>query len=133
MWYEWAGYAFENICMKHVEKIREALELQHIGCTVSSWKFIPKSGEQSNGAQIDLLFDRDDEVITLCEIKFSDKPCSITKEYAKSLVQKMDVFQASTKTSKQLMLAMICTQGLKPNLWSEDLVQAVVTLEDLFV
>jgi AAA+ ATPase superfamily predicted ATPase len=131
-WYEWAGYSFENICIKHVEKIRDALELQHVGCTVASWKYIPKPGEKSTGAQIDLLFDRDDNVITLCEIKFSDKAYSITKEYAKSLAQKMDVFQTRVKTDKQLMLALIASNGLKHNLWSEDLVQAVVTLDDLF-
>ncbi|MFA6037872.1 MAG: ATP-binding protein [Legionellales bacterium] len=131
-WYEWAGYTFENICMKHVEKIRQALELQYIGCTVATWKFIPKPGEKVNGAQIDLLLDRDDGVITLCEIKFSDKPYAIDKDYAKSLIQKMDVFQSRTQSHKQLMLAMITTHGLKNNLWSEDIVQGVVTLEDLF-
>lgn len=131
-WHEWAGYSFENICFKHAEYIRSALGLQHIACEIASWKHFPKRGEKSDGAQIDLLFDRDDGVITLCEIKFSDKPYSITKDYAKSLARKLDVFQSQTKTPKQLMLAMITAGGFKENLWSEDLVQSVVTVESLF-
>ena len=61
------------------------------GCTVASWKYIPKPGEKANGAQIDLLFDRDDGVITLCEIKFSDKAFTIDKDYAKTLANKVEV------------------------------------------
>lgn len=132
-WYDWAGYSFENICIKNAEKIRQALELQYIACSIASWKFISKLGEKSDGAQIDLLFDRDDGVITLCEIKFSDKPYVIDKEYAKTLVKKLEVFQLRTGTQKQLMLIMIAANGLKKNLWSEDLIDGVITLEDLYI
>ena len=57
-WNAWAGYAFENVCMKHIEEIRDALGLTHIGCVVSNWRFISEAGSKLNGAQIDLLYDR---------------------------------------------------------------------------
>ena len=66
------------------------------------------------------------------EIKFCDKPYVIDKEYAKSLAKKLDVFQTRTATKKQLMLIIIAANGLKKNLWSEDLVDGVVTLEDFY-
>lgn len=131
-WYEWAGYSFENICMKHAEKIRQALDIQYVACSIASWKFLSKPGVNSDGAQIDLLFDRDDGVITIFEIKFADKMYTIDKEYAKNLAKKIDVFQTNTATKKQIMLVMIAANGLKQNLWSEDLIGGVVTLEDLF-
>lgn len=131
-WYSWAGYSFETICIKHAEQIRKALGIQNIGCTVASWRYLPKKGEKIDGAQIDLLFDRDDDAITICEVKFSNKEYVIDKAYAKNLLKKMELFESRTKTKKQLFLAMIVASGLKANLWSEDLVNAVVVLEDLF-
>jgi uncharacterized protein len=131
-WYDWAGYSFENICIKHVEKIRQALELQYVACSIASWRYISKPGVKTDGAQIDLLFDCDDGVIRLFEIKFSGKAYSIDKEYAKALAKKIDVFQAQTATTKQLMLIMIAANDLKKNIWSEDLIDGVVTLKDLF-
>ena len=61
----WAGYAFENICFKHIDQIRKALELQAISCEIGNWRFIPPKGKKDSGAQIDLLFDREDGIITL--------------------------------------------------------------------
>ena len=86
----------------------------------------------SSGAQIDLLFDRNDDAITLCEIKYADKPFVIDKTTAKAIANKADVFLSQTKTKKQLFTVLITTCGLKANLWSEDIVDAEVTLEDLF-
>lgn len=127
----WSGYAFESLCLKHVELIRQALNLQHTACTVSNWRYRPQQGSDESGAQIDLLFDRDDDTITLCEIKYSDKPYKISKEYAKSLAHKIDLFIKMTKTKKRVELALITSAGFQPNLWSEDLISASVNLSDL--
>ncbi len=132
-WHSWSGYAFESICMKHTEQIRAALDLQQIGCDVASWKYLPKHGDKADGAQIDLLFDRDDDAITLFEIKFTKNLYVIDKAYAKQLINKMEVFEKQTKTQKQLFQAMITTQGIKPNVWSEDLIHYTVTINDLFI
>ncbi len=130
-WRSWSGYAFESLCQKHSDKISQAL---HISATSipATWRYIPTKHSPDHGAQIDLLFDRDDDAITLCEIKYTETPFSIDKAYAQRLLQKMEIFRARTKTSKQLFFALISASGLKPTLYSEDLINAIVTPEDLF-
>ncbi|MDN3506971.1 MAG: ATP-binding protein [Simkaniaceae bacterium] len=129
----WAGYAFENVCLKHIHQIQGALGLERIACKTGTWRFIPKKGGAEEGAQIDLLFDREDGVITICEIKYSDKLFALDKQYAKKLMKKMDIFEEKFRTQKELFLALITTVGLKKTAWAEEMVQDVVTLKDLFV
>ena len=129
----WAGSAFENVCLKHTYQIRRALRIEKIACKAGRWHFFPKKGSDKQGAQIDLLFDREDGIITICEIKYSNKPFIIEKDYGKQLVNKIEVFEQLIKPNKQIFLAMVTTLALKPNLWSEELIQNQVTLADLFV
>ncbi len=128
----WAGYVFETICLKHVDQIREALEIQTISSDCGSWRFISTKGSKEMGAQIDLLFDREDGIITLCEIKYSENMFSVDKDYAKVLKNKIEIFSAHFKTHKQIFMALVTTVGLKSSIWSEDLIQSTVTLDDLF-
>ena len=130
-WRSWSGYAFESICHKHSTQISEALGISATSVP-STWRYIPSKGAKEFGAQIDLLFDRDDDAITLCEIKYTDMPFAIDKSYAANLLRKIDVFRARTTTTKQLFLAIISASGLKKTMYSEELVNAVVTLDDLF-
>lgn len=130
-WHSWSGLAFESLCYKHLSQIRKALELSPTAIP-NTWRYAPLKGSQENGAQIDLLFDRQDDSITICEIKYTEQPFSIDKEYAKKLQQKIDVFKKITKTTKQIFLAMISANGLKKTMYSEELVDGVVTLDDLF-
>ena len=131
-WYSWAGLAFESICYKHLPEITKALALSPTAIP-TTWRYIPRQGSEERGAQIDLLFDRDDDTITICEIKYSDKPFVITKDYAEILKQKLAIFKRVTKTSKQLFIAIISANGLKKNVYSDQLVNNVVTLQDFFV
>ncbi|MDX8430255.1 MAG: ATP-binding protein (plasmid) [Candidatus Algichlamydia australiensis] len=131
-WKSWSGYAFESVCYKHIDHIRKAFLIDP-GATVGTWRYAPRVKEKSEGAQIDLLFDRLDGVITLCEIKSSDKLYAIDKLYAKSLLRKMDVFRKQTRTKKQLFFSMVTTHGLKPTIYSEELISVEATLEDLFL
>lgn len=131
IWNNWAGYAFEAVCYKHIAQIRKALRIDP-GANVGTWRYTPKAGQGGSGAQIDLLFDRPDEAITVCEIKCTNKPFAIDKTYAQTLANKMDVYCKQTKTKKQLFLAMITRSGLKPTLYSKELVSKQVILEDLF-
>lgn len=98
----------------------------------SVWRHVPRKNSNESGAQIDLLFDRDDDSITICEIKYSNEPFIITKDYAEKLKQKCDVFKKITQTTKQLFIALITTYGIKQNKYSDELVANVVTLEELF-
>lgn len=129
-WKAWAGCAFESTCYKHINHIRKALKIDP-GAVVGTWRFVPKAN-QGDGAQIDLLFDRLDGAITLCEIKYSDKLFAIDKSYAQEIVKKMEVFKKHTKTEKQLFFSMITTMGLKSTMYSEELISSEVTLDDLF-
>ncbi len=130
-WKSWAGLSFESICYKHIDQIRVALKLDP-GSIAGTWRYRPRSKTGEDGAQIDLLFDRPDGSITICEIKCSDSPFTIDKTYAQALLKKMEIFRKQTRTKKQLFLAMVTTFGLKPTMYSEEIVTNQVTLEDLF-
>ncbi len=127
-----SGYSFEILCFKHIDQIRKALDLQGISSEAGSWRFNSVKGKKEMGAQIDLLFDRDDGVITACEIKYSEKIFVLEKSEAKNIINKIEVFEKQTKTKKQILVALITTIDLKPNIWSEELIHNVITLEDLF-
>lgn len=131
-YYNWLGYAFENLCYKHLSAIRKALKVGADSLS-SPWRYISKSGSRENGAQIDLLFDRRDDAITLCEMKYSESEFVISKAYAEILKRKLDVFKQQTKTGKQLFLALISANGVKQNAYREALISAVVTLDHLFL
>ncbi len=130
-WNTWAGYTFENICLKHTSKILHALELDSTPCEVGNWRYV-SSKKRDTGTQIDLLLDRQDGVITLCEIKYSKNLFTIDKAYAQELHRKIEIFREKTKTKKELFLAFITTMGIKNNFWSADLVAQEVLLKDLF-
>lgn len=130
-WHAWAGYSFEAICYKHLNQINETLKLSPASIP-SAWRFSPTKGSQDQGAQIDLLFDRNDDSITICEIKYTEEPFGIDKAYAEKLNQKIRVFKKVTGIKKQIFLAMIASSGLKKTMYSEDMVTGVVTLDDLF-
>lgn len=128
----WSGYAFEAVCLKHVDQIIKSLKIKNLAGEIGNWRFIPSKGSKDIGAQIDLLIDRTDNSINICEIKFSTKEYSIDKSYAKKLAKKIQVFEEKLNLKKQIFLTMITTMGIKNNIWSEDLVDSEVILKDLF-
>jgi len=132
-WYAWAGYAFETICYKHVDCIIKGLGLSGIGCSASHWKYQPPFFNlKENGAEVDLLLDREDGAITLCEMKYTSNPFVIDKATALNLMKKIEVFKEQTKSYKQIFLSIVSAAGLKENVWSQELVHGIVSLEDLF-
>jgi len=124
----WSGFTFETICMKHVEEIKAAIGITGIRTTEGSW--IGKGDE--SGAQVDLLIDRDDNVINLCEMKFANGSFTIDKKYAKELMTKMEAFRSSTRTRKSIFITFVTTHGLRQNAYSRQLVQNELTMEALF-
>lgn len=130
-WKSWAGYAFESICYKHINNIRKALKI-NIDAEVGNWCFTPRKLQKEDGAQIDLLFDRTDESIIICEIKYTNQSLVIDKQYAKELLRKIEVFKNKTKNNKQIFIAIISVNGLKPTMYSEELVANILTLDNLF-
>lgn len=130
-WYSWSGYAFEAVCYKHLSQISMALELSPTAIP-NTWRYSSLKGTNEQGAQIDLLFDRDDDVITLCEIKYTDQPFLIDKQYADKLKLKVKSFVEKTNTKKQIFWAMVSANGLKETLYSREMITDTVTVEDLF-
>ena len=131
-WHTWAGHAFENICLKHSGKIKKALGIGGITTSESHWQYIPKKKSEERGAEVDLVIDRADNCINLCEIKFCEEQFEITKDYAKDLERKKSVFQEITGTKKTIFLTMITPFGLKENVHSIELVNQQLTLDALF-
>ena len=129
----WSGGGFEALCLKHADAIQRAIGAQHVPTTVATWHTVGPVGQRERiGAQINLLFDRADGVITVCERKYASEEFVVSKSYARELHAKLDLFRARTGTKKQLSLALVTTHGLRRNLWSEDLVDDVVTADALF-
>lgn len=126
----WRGYAFESICYKHVAQIKKTLAI-HDAEKIGTWRYTPRNNETEKGAQIDLLFERRDDAITLCEIKYTDSPFVLTKDYVTKIKAKEEIYRKITRTGNQIFIALISANGLKENKHSEEIIQAVVTLDDL--
>ncbi len=130
-WYAWSGYAFEAICFKHVPQIKKALKIPE-GAMVYTWRYIAKKEELIDGAQIDLVFDRYDGVINLCEIKYSKNLFTIDKADAMELKNKANIYQKITKTNKQIFMSMITSLGLEESKYAKELVHSSATADDFF-
>ena len=123
----WQGYAFEQVCLHHVPQIRKALGISVIANDVSSWYC--RTDEQT--AQIDLIIDRADGIINLCEMKYSNHIYEITKDYAEHLRERNGFFADVTRTKKTLCLTMVTTYGVKRNKYY-GLIQNDIVMDQLF-
>lgn len=126
----WMGLAYEQICRDHIKNIKKALGIEGIYSETSTWS--KKGDEDSSGAQIDLIIDRKDRVINLCEIKYSINSYEITKAYDLNLRNKIGAFKDSTKTKKAVFMTMITTFGLVKNQYSRSIIQNELTMDNLF-
>jgi hypothetical protein len=124
----WSGYAFEQVCLAHIDQIKQALGIAGVQTATSAWTG-EKDGQK---AQIDLVIDRRDQVVNLCEMKFSIQPFTIDKAYSNVLRNKIGLFKTITATNKAIFLTMITTFGLNRNEYSMSLVQNELTMEVLF-
>ena len=129
-WKSWSGFAFEGICLKHIRQIKRALSIGGVQTEESVWRYVP--GKNETGAQIDLLIDRKDHCINICEMKYSVAPFMIDKRYAGELQKKINVFREKTKTRKTLFLTMITSYGVNENIHYTGLVQKEIRMDALF-
>lgn len=119
----WRGFAYENVCFAHIREIKSALGIAGVHTETYSWK--------GSDAQIDLIIDRADRLINLCECKFSIRDYLIDKDYDRKLRERQASFIDETKVRNATLLTLITTFGLKPNEYSGR-IQSVVTSDDLF-
>jgi len=129
-WRAWSGYAYEGACLKHASRIKAALGIGGVQTSEAPWRHI--GSEAAPGAQIDLLIDRADDTISLCEMKFSEGQFTIDKSYAAELRQKRDTFRRITGTRKNIFLTMITTFGIADNAYAKELVTSSVLADELF-
>ncbi len=129
-WKSWSGYAFEGTCLKHVPQIRAALGIAAIYTEESVWRHVASKGQL--GAQIDLLLERGDYCINICEMKFSINEFTITQKYGEELKQKVAVFKDVEKPKKTVFLTMITTYGVVKNKYYRGTVQSELTMDALF-
>ncbi|HLF63844.1 MAG TPA: ATP-binding protein [Saprospiraceae bacterium] len=126
----WCGLVFENICIRHIEQIKHSLGISGIHTEVSS--FISTGKEDRYGVQIDLIIDRADNCINLCEMKFHNDVFVITNSYLNELRKKCELFKTYTKTRKNIFLTMITAYGVSKNAQMLNIVSNTVEMKALF-
>ncbi len=128
--YSWCGLAFERVCFQHVPQIKQALGISGVVTNVCSW-LVKDDSVYGRGAQIDMLIDRADNAINVCEMKFSQNEFVIDKDYDANLRHKMSRFMECVSRRKSLHLTMVTTYGVLHNAyWNR--VQSEVVADDLF-
>ena len=125
----WCGLAFERVCLMHSQQIKKRLGISGIISSEYAWWVDNKEGKR--GAQIDLLIDRNDGVINLCEMKYTKMPFHIDADYDATLQYKRSRFIETTHTRKAVHLTMVSAQGLQRNAYADD-IQSQITADDLF-
>jgi uncharacterized protein len=120
----WSGFSFEALCLKHIWEIKKALGVQAIYSVNSSWS--------NKHAQIDLVIDRADNIINICELKFSNAPFSISKGYYDNLKNKLNELKKETRTRKNVFFTMVTPFGVKPNAYSLEIMETEILMKSLF-
>lgn len=126
----WEGLAFERICLQHIPQIKHTLQIGGVLTNTYAWSHKPDD-ITPDGAQIDLLIDRADNIINLCEIKYTRGRFTPDKKLLEELYRKMEVFRAATHTRKAIHLTLITPEGTVDNSYSHAF-QSQITLNDLF-
>lgn len=126
----WSGYAFENICQMHIDQIKSALGISGVFTQHSSWKF--KGSDALPGAQVDMVVDRSDQIIHLCEAKFTKEPFVVTPDYADKLRLRKSIFKHATQTKKAVFTTLFTTYPAIQNKHYLEMVGNEITMEKLF-
>ena len=127
----WQGFSFELICLTHLPQIRQKLGISGISTNASSWRYVPQKGSDERGCQIDLVIERGDHIINLCEMKFSVAPFSITSSYEQHIRERMQTFRDKTKTTSTLTITFVTTFGVAAGQHS-GVVDNEIVADDLF-
>ena len=127
----WRGLAFERVCLEHVEAIKRTLGIAGVRCRVYAYAFAADSADDRPGGQIDLVIDRDDDVVNLCEMKCLGGEYVIDEFERRKLENRREAFLQQTRTSKAVHLTIVSANGVKRNAFSQNL-QGLLSAEALF-
>lgn len=125
----WRGFAFEGVCFRHIPQIKQALGISGVVTSQSSWSL--KGDDNIDGTQIDMLIDRNDNVVNMCEMKFYNEEFTVNKQYHTVLVHRQNVLSGMMPRRKAIHSTLITTFGLTHNEYSGDF-QQVITIDVLF-
>lgn len=129
----WAGLAFERVCLQHIQQIKTALGIGSVATSQASWRTDRKLlNKNEKGAQIDLLLDRKDDIINICEMKWCADQFPIGKREWDDINNKVVAFTRECHPSKTIHLTMVTTYGVKKNIYSDE-IQSEVTVDELFI
>ncbi len=123
----WRGNAFEIVCLNHIDQIKAALGISGIETNVFAWR----SSKSDKAAQIDLIIDRKDGLINLCEMKYTNNEYSLEQEEYEKIQKRLTVFQKESGTKKAIHITLVSGNGFKQNKYS-GIIQNVLSGEDLF-
>lgn len=127
----WVGLAFERVCFQHIPQIKKALGISGVVTNVYSWRIGPSFEGAKDGAQIDMLIERADNMVNICEMKFSKKEYIVTQDDSTSMTNKAERFSQAIGHGKSISMTMITVGGIaKTGYWSD--IHNVVTADDLF-
>jgi uncharacterized protein len=125
----WSGYAFESLCIKHMDDIKRAMGIAGVYTEYSSYK---QNGiNLSEGYQIDILIDRRDQVINICECKYYNTPIKIDKIYGQKLIHRKHQFKLDSGTKKTVFNTLITNQKVITNEYSLEAIDQVILLDDM--
>lgn len=128
-YYSWAGRAFEHVCLLHVHGIKRALEIGGVKSSEYAWRGVASDGK---AAQIDLLIDRNDGIVDICEMKFTKDSYALTKEEWERISRRRGALRGVIPQSKAIHVVMVTDGPVVQNAWSKE-VMAFVTADDLFI
>ena len=128
-YYAWLGLSFEKVCLWHVNEIKTVLGISGISSSEYAWR--SDGSDNLKGAQIDLLIDRADNVINLCEMKYTESPFVITDDYCNELLNKKTLFKEKAKTKKGIQIILISMNGVANN-QKYGIAQRVINGAELF-
>ena len=127
----WRGYSFELLCKDHIRQIKRAIGIEGVVSNEYNWFSQKEKKKSERGAQIDLVIDRRDMTVNICDMKFSRNEFEIDIDYDENLRNKIDAFRREAESKKTLLLTMVTTWGVKKNKYSS-IVSKQVVLDDLF-
>ncbi len=125
----WRGFAFEEVCFAHLHQIKKTLDILGVSSTQSAWAV--KGDDEKEGTQIDLLINRKDNVVNLCEMKFYSEKFTVSKSYYAKLVHRQNILSEKVQRKTVVHNVLVTTEGLTYNEYS-GIFQNVVTIDDLF-
>jgi hypothetical protein len=125
----WRGYAFEDLCLRHISQIKRALQIGNVASTQSAWAVT--GDDEQEGTQIDLLIERKDNIVNMCEMKFYSEEFTVSKVYHKALVHRSNLLLEHLSPKMAIHPILITTYGLTHNEYSREFINCV-TFNELF-